>query len=132
MALGVPTRPGVGRTATAPLFPKKRALPRPADEVQGDRARRCDQRERQEATAVALGQLPQAAEGVRQHESPEPPAAHTSPVITPISPGNRWGTSWKTAPFPIPSSVMPVTSSRVQGPSAGRADTPAIAHATPR
>src|SRR5258708_2097217 len=40
------TGPGAGRPATPPPFPKKRASPRLADEEQGDRPRRSEQRER--------------------------------------------------------------------------------------
>jgi hypothetical protein len=52
---------------------------RRSDEEQGGRTRRSDQGKRQEAAAVALGQLPQAAQSTRQHESPKPPRGPDQP-----------------------------------------------------
>ena len=59
------------RTTSDTSFCEEPALPRSADEEQGERARPSDHREGQEAAAVALGQLSQAAEGIEQHESPK-------------------------------------------------------------
>src|SRR4029078_11240246 len=42
---------------------------------------------------------------------PTPPAKPTSPVITPISLRKRCGTSWNTAPLPIPSVPITTTNS---------------------
>ena len=56
---------------------------------------------------------------------PNPPAAPTTPVTSPIWLGNRFGTSWKIAPLPIPKAPIVKNRADVAHIIPGSAATPA-------
>jgi len=94
-----------------------------ADEEQCDRARRSPARS-QEAAAVALLNCLQAAEAFADESSESPPLHEPGDHADLI--GKPPGDQLEDGALPMPSSVMPVTSSKCRGPARAGADTPAI------